>query len=376
MCPSDARRRCATQTERIIGKNMKKWLAFLVVAGLLSVLAWPKLSPLLLQEDAGASSGAQQGFRPAVETLRLEPEPFESRLTFNGALRANSSIDIKSELRGKIDSIDFTDGQQVQAGDLIVRIEAGELEAELASVREQLALAETTAQRLQNLFDTGAVTASERDDAVSRREVLKSEERRLAVRLEKTQIVAPFSGTLGLREVSLGDLIEADTLITTLQTVDDMMVDFSVPERYQSLLEAGMQVSVWVTGYDQPSEATVRAISPRVDPNTRTLMVRADVDNSERRLLPGNYARVELISRNDAALLVPSVAVLQSLESVSVFTVRDGVAVRREVKTGVRSDAHVQILQGLEPGDEVITSGIQSVRDGQRVDVRNRADVS
>jgi membrane fusion protein (multidrug efflux system) len=355
---------------------MKKVLVFLAVAGLLSVLAWPKLSPLLLQEDTGANGGDRQGFRPAVETLRLEREPFESRLTFNGSLRANSSIDIKSELRGKIERIDFTDGQEVQAGDLIVRIESGELEAELASVREQLTLAETTAQRLQNLFDTGAVTASERDDAVSRREVLKSEERRLAVRLEKTRIVAPFSGTLGLREVSLGDLIEADTLITTLQTVDDMMVDFSVPERYQSLLEPGMQVSVWVTGYDQPSEATVRAISPRVDPNTRTLMVRADVDNSERRLLPGNYARVELISRNDAALLVPSVAVLQSLESVSVFTVRDGVAVRREVKTGVRSDAQVQILQGLEAGDEVITSGIQSVRDGQRVDVRKRADVS
>ncbi len=98
--------------------------------------------------------------------------------------------------------------------------------------------------------------------------------------------------------------------------------------------------------------------------------MRADVSNPQRRLLPGNYARVELVSRNDAALVVPSVAVLQSLESVSVYTVENGVAKRREVLTGNRTDAEVEILGGLTPGDEVITSGIQSVRDGQAVDVR------
>lgn len=355
---------------------MKKVIAIAVVASIAGLLAWPKLAPLLSADSAGESGADEsRGRTPAVRTMRLEAAPFENRLTFNGTLIADSSIEIKSELRGKIDRIAFTDGQDVEAGDLIVSIESGELEAELSSVREQLELAETNAERLSNLFSSGSVTASERDDAVSRREVLKAEERRLAVRLEKTRLLAPFSGTLGLREVSLGDLIEADTLITTLQTVENLKVDFSVPERYQALLESGMSLSLWVTGYDEPFTARVRAISPRVDINTRTLMVRADVANGERKLLPGNYARVELISRDDAALLVPSVAVLQSLEAVSVFKVKDGVAVRTEVKTGERSEAQVQILQGLQVGDEVITSGIQSVRDGQRVDVRNSADL-
>lgn len=355
---------------------MKKVIAIAVVVGIAGLLAWPKLEPLL-STDSARESGADEsrGRAPAVRTVRLEAAPFENRLTFNGTLIADSSIEIKSELRGKIDRIAFTDGQDVEAGDLIVSIESGELEAELSSVREQLELAEINAERLSNLFSSGSVTASERDDAVSRREVLKAEERRLAVRLEKTRLLAPFSGTLGLREVSLGSLIEADTLITTLQTVENLKVDFSVPERYQALLESGMPLSLWVTGYDEPFTAKVRAISPRVDINTRTLMVRADVANGERKLLPGNYARVELISRDDAALLVPSVAVLQSLEAVSVFKVKDGVAVRTEVKTGERSDAQVQILKGLQAGDEVITSGIQSVRDGQRVDVRNSTDL-
>jgi len=352
---------------------MKKILAGLVALAVVSIIAWPKVAPLLRSGEGAAPSAAKPA--PAVRTVRLAPQPFESTLTFNGTLLADKAIDIKSELRGKIDRIAFTDGQRVETGDLIVTIESGELAAELESVREQLALAETNAERLQSLFERGSVTASERDDAVSQREVLRAEARRLAVRLEKTRIIAPFAGTLGLRAVSPGDLIEADTLITTLQTVANLKVDFSVPERYRALVNPGTELSLHVAGYDAPFTARVRAISPRVNIATRTLTVRADVSNPERQLLPGNYARVELINRNPDALLVPSVAVLQSLEAISVFTVENGMAVRRTVETGERSAAQVEILNGLKPGDEVITSGIQSVRDGQAVDVRNIPDV-
>jgi membrane fusion protein (multidrug efflux system) len=351
---------------------MKKILAGFAALAVVGLIAWPKVAPLLREETAAPSAS---NAAPAVRTVRLEPQPFESTLTFNGTLVADKAIDIKSELRGKIDRIAFTDGQQVEAGDLIVTIESGELAAELESVREQLALAETNAERLQSLFERGSVTASERDDAVSQREVLRADARRLRVRLEKTRIIAPFAGTLGLRRVSPGDLIEADTLITTLQTVTDLKVDFSVPERYRTLVNPDTELSLHVAGYEEPFTAQVRAISPRVDVATRTLTVRADVANPQRKLLPGNYARVELISRNPDALLVPSVAVLQSLEAISVFTVEDGRAVRRTVETGERSAAQVEILRGLKPGDEVITSGIQGVRDGQAVDVRNIPDV-
>ena len=349
---------------------MKKRITGLAVLVAIGLLAWPKLSPLL-DGDSGDSAARGRSSATAVRTERLEPQPFESTLSFNGTLLADKSIDIKSELRGKIERIAFTDGQQVDAGDLIVTIESGELAAELTSVREQLALAQTNAERLQSLVDSGSVTASELDDAISRREVLRADERRLMVRLEKTRILAPFAGTLGLRRVSPGDLIEADTLITTLQTVSDLDVDFSVPERYRARLAPGVALNLFVAGYTEPFSATLRAINPRVDTNTRTVTARAQVDNSDRKLLPGNYARVELVSRTDDALLVPSVAVLQSVDAVSVYTVEDGVAVRREVQTGERDASRVRILSGLQPGDEVITSGIQSVREGQAVSVQN-----
>lgn len=351
---------------------MKKLAALGGVVGVLALLALPKLPPLSGETREAAQTSARA---PAVRTMTLESRPFESTIAFNGTLLADQAIDIKSELRGKIETIAFTDGQQVARGELIVTIESGELGAELASIREQLALAETNAQRRQALFESGSVTASERDDALSRREVLRAQERRLAVRLAKARIEAPFAGTLGLRQVSPGDLIEADTLITTLQTLTQLKVDFSVPERFRNEVEPGTQLLLSVAGHQRPFAATIRAISPRVDVNTRTLTVRADVANPQRRLLPGNYARVELVMRNDAALVVPSVAVLQSLEGGSVFTVENGIAVRRAVEMGQRTVSSVEILRGLSPGDEVITSGVQSVRDGQAVDVRNPAEL-
>ena len=351
---------------------MKKLVALGGVVGALALLALPKLPPLSGETREAAQTSASA---PAVRTMTLESRPFESTIAFNGTLLADQAIDIKSELRGKIETIAFTDGQQVARGELIVTIESGELGAELASIREQLALAETNAERRQALFESGSVTASERDDALSRREVLRAQERRLAVRLAKARIEAPFAGTLGLRQVSPGDLIEADTLITTLQTLAKLKVDFSVPERFRNEVEPGTQLLLSVAGHQRPFAATIRAISPRVDVNTRTLTVRADVANPQRRLLPGNYARVELVMRNDAALVVPSVAVLQSLEGGSVFTVENGIAVRRAVEMGQRTVSSVEILRGLSPGDEVITSGVQSVRDGEAVDVRNPAEL-
>ncbi|WP_162299963.1 efflux RND transporter periplasmic adaptor subunit [Kineobactrum sediminis] len=352
---------------------MKKLLVVAAAAILVGAISWPKIAPMM-KEPATASP--QQRGAPAVRTARVEPQPFEHILVFNGTLVAEQSISVHSELRGKVDSINFTDGQRVTAGDLIVTIESGELAAELRSLQEQLKLAITNARRLTNLFEQGSVNASARDDAVTQRSVLEADVERLQIRLAKTRISAPFAGTLGLRHISMGDLVEPDTLITTLQTITSLNVDFNVPERYRSLIVPGMPLSLQVAGHEEPFNAVVRAIDPQVDLATRTLTVRAHVENPDRTLLPGNYARVELVSRAEEAFVIPSVAVMQSLDAVSVFTVENGVAVRRTVKTGGRDSSHVEILQGLSRGAEIITSGVQSVREGQPVTIINAPDVS
>lgn len=352
---------------------MKKLLVVAAAAILVGAITWPKIAPMM-KEPATASP--QQRSAPAVRTTRVERQPFERTLVFNGSLVAEQSISVRSELRGKVDSISFADGETVAEGDLLVAIESGELEAELRSLQEQLKLAITNARRLSNLFEQGSVNASARDDAVTQRSVLEAEVERLQIRLAKTRISAPFAGTLGLRRISRGDLIEADTLITTLQTIRSLNVDFNVPERYRVLIVPGMPLSIRVAGYEQPFTAAVRAIDPQVNRATRTVTVRAHVDNVDRALLPGNYARVELVSRKEMAFVVPSVAVMQSLDAASVFTVEDGMAIRRAVKTGHRDSSHVEILEGLSTGAEVIISGVQSVREGQPVTVVSSPDIS
>lgn len=349
---------------------MKKLLLTAVALAAFAALLLPRLLPEEERQDAAAQRPV-----PSVRTQRLEPQPFESRLVFNGTLLAEHSIALRSELTGKVAAIHFSDGQKVSTGDLLLEIEDDELQAELRSVREQLAFASTNAGRLQNLFASGSVTANERDDAVSQRDVLRAELARLQARLDKSQVRAPFDGTLGLRQVSQGELIEANTPITTLQTLDRLQVDFSIPERYAGRIGPGTRLALAVSSQDRKFSAVVRAVDPQIDSETRTLIVRADVDNAGRVLMPGNYARVELVSRQENALVVPSIAVLQSLDTISVFTVEDGIAVRHEVETGHRDRQSVEILRGIEAGAEVITSGIQNVREGQPVKVQSHGNI-
>lgn len=348
---------------------MKKLLFTAVALSVLGALLLPRLLP------QQADSESAQRSAPAVRTQRLEPQAFESRLVFNGTLRAEQSLTIHSELTGKVAAIHFRDGQDVAAGELLLEIEDDELQAELRSISEQLDFASTNAERLQNLFTRGSVTANERDDAVSQRDVLRAEAARLQARLDKSRIRAPFDGTLGLRHVSLGELIEANTPITTLHSLDRLQVDFSVPERFGARITPGTRLALSIAGQEREFEAVVRAVDPQIDLDTRTLTVRADVDNRDRRLMPGNYARVEMVNRQEDALVVPSIAVLQSLDAVSVFTVEDGKAVRHEVETGQRTRNSIEILRGLDAGAEVITSGIQNVREGQAVEVQSRGTV-
>jgi membrane fusion protein (multidrug efflux system) len=296
---------------------------------------------------------------------------FESTLTFNGSLLAYDSIDVRTELSGRVRAIHFTDGQEVKAGDLIIEIDTEELEAQLLSAREQLELAILNAQRLESLQATNSVPVRERDEAVSRREVFRAEVTLLEARIRKGRITAPFDGVLGLRRVSPGQFLEPSSIITTLQTVRRLRLDFSIPERYRGSVGAGMPVRFTVAGFADSFSGTVSAIDPRVDQNTRSVIVRADVDNDERKLLPGNYARVELVITRDKAIVVPAIAVVRSLNSVSVFLLRDGLAVRREIEIGERTPTEVEIKSGLQAGDVVITEGIQAVRDGRPVEAKS-----
>lgn len=358
---------------------MKRALLILVIVGALAAVAAPKVLPLLRAKPAaataspgdvkGASGKAGGGGAPLrVNAVTLMPTQLAETLTSTGTLRAEEGVELQFETNGKIIAINFTEGAKVKKGDLMVKLNDAELRATLQRSAYRLELAEIKERRLAKLLETKSVNQQDYDIALSELSVQRAEVALVEAQIAKLEIRAPFDGVVGLRFVSEGAFVNATTRIATLQRLDHLKVDFSVPEKYAGRIQAGSLVTFLAAGFDKKSEGSIYAVEPRIDVTTRTVQIRAICPNPDGRLLPGAFANVEVVlAQVKDALLVPAVAVIPGVSEKNVFVVTDGKASRRTVETGTRTESMVQILTGLRAGDVVITSGLQQVRAGLAV---------
>ncbi|MCC5805112.1 MAG: efflux RND transporter periplasmic adaptor subunit [Opitutales bacterium] len=298
----------------------------------------------------------------------MEPQRFERSLRLNGTLLAREGIEVRPEISGVVREVGFREGGFVEEGTPLLRLDDRELQAELRSVQAELALAERNEERLDDLRARGATSQRDYDEALSRLNVLRARVELLETRISKSAVRAPFSGVVGLRRVSPGDFVTPQEVITVLNAIDELKVDFSVPERHQGDLREGLSIRVSAGGLTEPREGTIQAIEPQVDPATRTLTARAVVNNDDARLLPGNFAVIELVfAVNDDAVLVPATALRPGLRETRLFVVKDDKAEERVVRIGARMERHVEIIEGVEMGDEVVVRGAEALRSGQSV---------
>lgn len=287
-----------------------------------------------------------------------------------GTIRAEESIDVQPEVSGKLLKILFQEGTVVRAGELLARINDSELRATHQRAVYRRELAGLKARRIGQLVANGGVTQQEYDIAISEFNVLEAEVSLIEAQLARTEIRAPFDGIIGLRNVSEGAYMTPTTKIATFQRLDQLKVDFALPEKYAYRIRPESEVSISVAGDSQPLRGRVYAVDPRIDGATRTVLIRALCPNPGGRLLSGGFVSVRLaLARIPDAILVPSFAVLLGVNEKSVFVVENGKAGRRVVSTGTRTNSAVQILDGLQPGDTIITSGLQQLREGQPVRV-------
>lgn len=323
-----------------------------------------------------ASQGDQNGDRMRVSGYVVEPQSMDNRIFTTGTLRANEEVELVSETSGRVTEILFREGSRVERGQLLLRINDAELQAEHERLRYELELAEEREERQRQLLERGGVSQEEYDDVRNQVNVLRAEERLLEARLEKTRVHAPFDGTIGLRYVSEGDYLSQQSLIATLRSIQPIKIDFTVPERYAARVETGQEIAFQVEGVERTFQGTIYAIEPNISASTRALELRAEAPNAEGRLMPGAFASIELIlDRIEDALAVPSVAVLAEREGAQVFVVEDGHAQRRSVRTGIRTDSTVQVVEGLSPQDTVLISSLQQVQAGQAVQVEALEDL-
>lgn len=322
-----------------------------------------------------AGGGWAQSQAPGVILSEAHVATVADRVEALGTLRANESVTITATVTETISAIHFDDGQQVSAGDVLAEMTSREQHARLEEAQARLAEAERQYDRVKSLEASGSASASlldeRRRDLRTARATLAAIESQLADRLIK----APFDGVVGLRNISVGALVEPGDVITTLDDDRLMKLDFPVPSLFLPSLAPGLAIEARSPALgDQPFDGAVSSISSRVDPVTRTVQVRARIDNPERTLRPGLLMQVELLRDPRQALLVPEAAILQRGSEHAVLVVEEAadgqtIAQRRPVQVGLRRPGEVEIVAGLEAGERVITHGADKARAGQPVQV-------
>lgn len=295
---------------------------------------------------------------------------FPYRLEALGTAQANESVELTSKVSEVVTAIRFEEGQDVKGGDVLVELHNAEALANVSEAKAQLADARTQYQRAQNLWERRAVPESE----LQRLEALvdAAAARLLAAeaRLADTVIRAPFSGRVGLRRISVGALLTPGTVITTLDDVDTVKVDFAIPETHLAPMRPGLAVTVRSVAYaDREFAGTVTGIDTRVDPVTRSIMIRAALPNPERLLKPGMYLNVEVVNDERRSLMLPEQAIVPEREEQYVFVVAGNMTEKRRVVTGRRRPGEVEIVDGVREGELVIIEGTQKVDEGTEVRV-------
>jgi membrane fusion protein (multidrug efflux system) len=363
-----------------------KFVLAAALLGAAAMLAWgvsvsmpgPSAQVAKPGEETKGAAGKGRSKRSAGRAIAVEAATARGAVTTTdiraiGSLRSDESVQIASEVAGRIEEIPFAEGGTVNAGDILVRLDDSLVEAEVADAKARFDLAEANYDRAKQLSRTGHVTEKAIDEAVSTRETARAALELQRVRLAKHVIKAPFSGRVGLRKVSPGGFIGVGTPIVNLEKIDVLKVDFKLPELFLPSVGVGQAVDLLVDA--QPGHTftgEIYAIDPQVDVNGRALALRARLPNADFLLRPGLFARVLVKGKQTRqVVLAPESAVVPRGGETFVYRIDQGKAFEVKVKLGERRGPEVEILEGLAPETLVVTAGQLKLRDGAAVDVVN-----
>lgn len=344
-------------------RTLLQILAVLVIAGG-AYLAWQALGEPAARENG--RGGFDGPVSVAVEEARRGR--VSERVEAVGTTRAREAVEVVAQVSGRVVAINFEEGQAVEEGQVLLELERAREEAELREAEALRAEAARQLQRARQLLQ-GQNVAQARVDEL--RAALEAAEARMAVlqaNLADKEIRAPFDGVVGLREISRGAFVQPQQRVTTLDDISSLRLDFAVPERFIGLLSSGLPVEAHSAAYaDRVFDGEVALIDSRVDTATRSVRVQAELGNAERLLRPGMFLGVALTIAEREAVLVPEAAVVTEGESSFVFVIAEELAQRRAVSLGQRRGGEVEILEGVAAGEQVVTLGLQRVRDGGQV---------
>ncbi len=317
-----------------------------------------------------SKAGGRGGEVIEVRAYQVKPEDVENEILATGSILANESVELTSEISGRVTRINFREGSRVRKGDLLLQINDADLQAQFNRASAQLKLAQDTEARQKKQLAIEAISQEEYEAALNRLNTAKADVQLIQAQIDKARIQAPFDGVIGLRSVSEGAYLNAGSRIATLVSINPVKIDFAVPERYQSLLSKEQPVLFRVQGESDAYSGRIYAVEPQIDTEIRSVRCRALSPNPDGRIKPGAFAQVRItLQKLEDALMIPSESLIPDAQNQSVFVVRNGRALDTTVVIGLRTADKVQIVSGLAAGDTVMTTGLLQVRPGSTVKV-------
>lgn len=349
-----------------------KYIVYAAIALLLGYLIYNRINKNNERDTTGKGfSKNTSSSKIIVNGVVAASEDFSDEVSVSGSIEANEQVEIRSEISGLIKSINFKEGTAVSKGTLLLKIDDSELQAQYAQALTKQKLANETADRASKLLKSEAISIEEFDNAEAELKSLQAQTQLIRAQLAKTAIRAPFSGRIGLRNVSNGAYVTPSQVIANLVSINPVKISFSIPEKYSQLVNDGSKIHFTVAGTSKVFEGVIYAKEPAIDINTRTLVIKALAENSNNYLIPGTFANVKITLRSiKDALLIPSVAVTPVLNGKQVFVVKNGKATSVNIISDVRTADKILVSKGLNAGDTVITSGIMALKAGTPVEVR------
>ncbi|MBU0487841.1 MAG: efflux RND transporter periplasmic adaptor subunit [Bacteroidetes bacterium] len=344
---------------------MKRTFLYIIILLIVVLLVFVKIKFFTPDNPKGNNNMQGKPKTALVTAIVAKPETLDNKIFVSGSVVANEAVDLVPEIAGKITLINFREGSRVSKGELLVKFNDADLQAQQKKNRLNEKLAAEKESRQKQLLEIGGVSQEEYDIALTELNSVKADIELTQAQIEKTEIRAPFSGIVGLRSVSAGSFVSTSTKIASIQQTDPLKIDFFIPEKYASLVKTGDSLTYTVVGNDETYIALVAAIEPAVDDITRTIHIRAVTHNHGGRILPGASARIIFpLSKSESAILIPTEAVIPILKGQKVFVCRDGNAEEAIIKTGLRTETSVEIIDGIQAGDTVIVTGIMQLKAG------------
>ena len=336
------------------------WIIAAVVALLAAIIVYNKV---LHPAYAVPSANAGRSRALQVNAIVARPRDLDNAILASGTLLASEAVDLHAQGSGLITGLYINEGSRVAKGALLIKLFDEDLQAQLKKLQAQRESAERTEQRLKQLLAVNGIGQQDYDNALTQFKAVLADIDNVKAQIEKTEIRAPFGGIIGLRSVSPGAYITPASPIASLQQIDPLKIDFSVPEKYAAGIGRDDPVLFTVAGFSETFTARVFAIEPHIDEDTRTIKVRALVHNAGAKLMPGAFANMQItLKKIDSAIMVPTQCVIPDIRSKKVVVARGGKAEFRTVQTGVRGESLIQITDGIKAGDTVVTSALLFVK--------------